>query len=262
MERVLRGPGPRTRIWSVLPEADPESGLRLDFLRLPAGSAWGERDAGQESALLLMKGQVRVRVGERVHEGARNALYEELGTAWSVSAGIPIRVEAETEAELALVRTPNPQSFEPLMVGPEDAFVDRRGEGQLEDAAFRFVRTYVDDRNGRPEGRLVLGEVVAPQGRWSSYPPHHHAQPELYHYRFSPVGGFGHAEHGEEVFKVRHEDTLRIAPGHVHAQCAAPGYRMYYLWAIRHLDDARYDAPSFDPRHDWIRRVPVERPSD
>ena len=262
MERVLRGPGPHTQIWSVLPEADPESGLRLDFLRLPPGGAWGERDVDHESALLLMKGRVRVRVGEAVYEATRDDFFEAMGTAWSFPAGLPVRVEAETGAELGLVRTANPSAFEPLFVGPKAAYVDRRGEGQLENAAFRFVRTYVDDRNGRPEGRLVLGEVVAPQGRWSSYPPHHHAQPEIYHYRFTPQGGFGHAEHGEQVFKVRHEDTLRIAPGHVHAQCAAPGYRMYYLWAIRHLDQARYHAPSFDPRHDWIRGLPSGRPAD
>ncbi|MEM6369210.1 MAG: 5-deoxy-glucuronate isomerase [Myxococcota bacterium] len=259
MERVLRGPGPVGQSWSILPEPDPESGLALALLRLPEGGRWSEQDPEHETALLLLQGQATVTIEGRARRAERAELFRTLGTAWSLPAGVLVEIQAETAVEFVRVRTRNPRAFEPLQVGPESTFVDRRGEGQLQDAAFRFVRTYVDDRNGRPEGRLVLGEVVAPQGRWSSYPPHHHAQPEVYHYRFSPAAGFGHAEHGEEVFKVRHEDTLRIAPGHVHAQCAAPGYAMYYLWTIRHLEEARYDQPSFDSEHDWIRGLPKEQ---
>ena len=43
------------------------------------------------------------------------------------------------------------------------------------------------------------------------------------------------AELGEEVFKVNDRDTVCIPPGLDHAQCAAPGYGMYYSWVIRHL---------------------------
>jgi 5-deoxy-glucuronate isomerase len=113
------------------------------------------------------------------------------------------------------------------------------------------VRTIFDDRNGPPGARLVVGEVVTSPGRWSSYPPHHHPQPEIYHYRFTRPEGYGHAETGEAVHKVRAGDTVVIDPGETHAQCAAPGYGMWYLWTIRHLDDARYAGPTFDPEHRW-----------
>ena len=59
----------------------------------------------------------------------------------------------------------------------------------------------------------MLGEVVTLPGGWSSYPPHHHPQPEIYHYRFTHPQGFGHAELGDDVFKVRHYDTIRILAG-------------------------------------------------
>ena len=55
-----------------------------------------------------------------------------------------------------------------------------------------------------------MGEVVTAPGGWSSYPPHHHEQPEIYHYRFTEPQGYGHAECGDDVFKVRQYDTYKI----------------------------------------------------
>ena len=98
---------------------------------------------------------------------------------------------------------------------------------------------------------LVLGEVVTLPGRWSSYPPHHHPQPEIYHYRFTEPQGYGHAELGETVLKVRHGDTVKIADGFDHAQAAAPGYGMYYAWVIRHLPGNPYTVPEFTEAHRW-----------
>jgi 5-deoxy-glucuronate isomerase len=96
-----------------------------------------------------------------------------------------------------------------------------------------------------------VGEVVSLPGRWSSYPPHHHAQPEIYYYRFDPPQGYGHAELGDEVFKVHQHDLLRITAGNDHAQAAAPGYHMYYLWAIRHLDGNPYTGFEYTETHKW-----------
>jgi 5-deoxy-glucuronate isomerase len=101
----------------------------------------------------------------------------------------------------------------------------------------------------------VLGEVVTFPGGWSSYPPHHHAQHEIYHYRFTEPQGYGHAELGEQVVKVRQYDTIRIPAGLDHAQCAAPGYGMYYSWVIRHLPDNPYTVPEFTAEHAWTMQA-------
>ena len=126
-----------------------------------------------------------------------------------------------------------------------------RGRGQVGGRALRYVRTIFDRTNSPPEVELVLGEVVTFPGGWSSYPPHHHPQHEIYHYRFTEPQGYGHAELGEEVVKVKQYDTIKIPAGLDHAQCAAPGYGMYYSWVIRHLPDKPYTVPEFTAEHAW-----------
>jgi 5-deoxy-glucuronate isomerase len=53
------------------------------------------------------------------------------------------------------------------------------------------------------------------------------------------------------VFKVGDRDTVCIKPGLDHAQCAAPGYGMYYSWVIRHLPGDPYTVPEFAKEHAW-----------
>ena len=54
------------------------------------------------------------------------------------------------------------------------------------------------------------------------------------------------------MLKVRHNDTVSISAGEDHAQCAAPGYGMYYSWVIRHLPGAPYTVPEFTAEHAWF----------
>jgi 5-deoxy-glucuronate isomerase len=121
----------------------------------------------------------------------------------------------------------------------------------MRETSTRIVRTIIEDPRA-PWSNLVLGEVITFPGKWSSYPPHHHPQPEIYHYRFAPSGGFGFAAIGDEGCVVRNRDTILIPPHAVHPQTAAPGYAMFYIWVIRHLDGDRYGVPTFVPEHSWV----------
>jgi 5-deoxy-glucuronate isomerase len=136
---------------------------------------------------------------------------------------------------------------------PEDTSSEQRGMGLMQDAALRVVRLTFDLER-RPESELVIGEVVHLAGRWSSYPPHHHGQPELYHYRFTEPQGYGHAELGDDVVKVKQFDTVKITGAVDHPQVAAPGYGMYYLWIVRHEPGAagRYTGFTFADEHKWM----------
>ena len=124
---------------------------------------------------------------------------------------------------------------------PEEIDTEHRGKGQLDDTCYRLVRLAFDDTISPKEAKLVIGEVLNFPGKWSSYPPHHHAQPELYYYELSPTWGYGHGELGEDVYKIKNGDVLAITNSKTHSQTSAPGFHMYYLWAIRHDDKKRYD---------------------
>jgi 5-deoxy-glucuronate isomerase len=237
------GPG-----FTAVTTLDDESGIALGVLKLAAADAVHEEPAA-ETAWLLLSGALEVRVAKQPTRLERRSLFDEGPSALHVSAGAEVELVPSEPCELLVCRARNPVAFAPkVYTSVKD---EHRGQGKVHDAAYRLVRTVFDGTNAPVEAQLVLGEVVNFPGRWSSYPPHHHPQPELYHYRFDKPAGYGHAELGEQVFKVKAYDTLRIMNGLDHPHCAAPGYAMYYAWVIRHLPGARYDTPEFEPKHKW-----------
>lgn len=226
------------------------TGIGLAVLQLAAGERHQGTAAG-ETAWLLMHGTVRGAIDRVAFDFKRASLFDESASAMHAPAGASFSIEAVTDAELTVYRCANTRPFQARAFGSADVPNEHRGAGQVHDRCLRFVRTIFDRRNSPDVVELVLGEVVTLPGGWSSYPPHHHAQPEIYHYRFSEPQGYGHAELGDEVVKVRHNDTIRIPAGHDHAQCAAPGYGMYYSWVIRHLPGNPYVMPEFTAEHAW-----------
>ena len=100
-------------------------------------------------------------------------------------------------------------------------------------------------------GDYCLGfTLIAPD---TYYPPHHHPQPEIYYYKTNPENGFAYAETGDTVHKVHNNDTVFISPGDTHPQCTPPGYALWYLWAIRHLEGNPYGTPTFVPEYLWVQ---------
>jgi 5-deoxy-glucuronate isomerase len=158
-------------------------------------------------------------------------------------------------AEFFCCSTDNPNQFDTKLYSPEECRSEFRGEGTMRETSTRIVRTVFDDTN-RPESNLVIGEVIGVPGKWSSYPPHHHPQPEIYHYRFLPKQGFGLTAIGETPYIIRDRDTILIRDGEDHPQVTAPGYAMWYLWVIRHIDGAHYGpatrTPVFTREHKWV----------
>ena len=234
---------------------DDATGIALTVHRLAPDESF-ERATERETAWLLMDGalEVSARRGgeERAATLRRGSLFDELPSAVHVSAGTTVAMRARTGVELTVYETTNRAPFAPAVYLPADVRDEHRGKGQVKDACYRFVRTIFDRDNAPAAAELVLGEVITLPGRWSSYPPHHHAQPEIYHYRFTAPQGYGHAELGEQVLKVRHGDTVKILDLNDHAQVAAPGYGMYYAWVIRHLPERPYGVPDFTEEHRWI----------
>ncbi|MEX2649611.1 MAG: 5-deoxy-glucuronate isomerase [Alphaproteobacteria bacterium] len=232
-------------------EPDADAGIEFGVLELAEGQSC-RFDVTRETAFLLMEGTIGLHVeGVTTAPLTRTSLFDESATCLHVSAGQRVAIDARGGAQLTMFAVDNDRRFEARLYLPKDVPNEHRGKGQVADACYRFVRTIFDRRNAPEAANLVLGEVITFPGRWSSYPPHHHAQPEIYHYRFTRPEGFGHAELGDTVLKVRQYDTVKILDGVDHPQCAAPGYGMYYLWVIRHLPGDPYGIPEFTAEHRW-----------
>jgi 5-deoxy-D-glucuronate isomerase len=247
---MVHNPGGFKRGYTPIVGIDSAIGIGFGILKLKSGES-KDLTSERETACLLMSGRLTFRYGGKVYAASRRSIFDEDPIAIHFARSVDMTVSANSACELAIFRVKNDKRF-PAVVFDSRNMVssERRGKGILEDTSYRIVRTIFDLTN-RPESNMVLGEDINFQGRWSSYPPHHHPQPEIYHYRFTDPRGYGHAEMGDDVFKIRNYDTLKITGRRDHAQVAAPGYGMYYIWAIRHLGGHPYRVPDFTEDHRW-----------
>jgi len=231
------------------------SDMLMDFgiLKLAPGGRYAS-GSNLERAYLLLGGEVQLEWESSARSIRRGSLFDEPPWCLQLPAGARLTLTAGAGgAELAYQAAANPAHFPARLYTPEECASEERGKGTLRETSTRIVRTIFDDRNA-PQSNLVLGEVITFPGKWSSYPPHHHPQPEIYHYRFLPAGGFGLTNIGERAYLLADGDTVLIREGEVHPQAAAPGYAMYYLWVIRHLEGRRYVTPTFVPEHAWTMK--------
>ena len=156
-----------------------------------------------------------------------------------VPENTPVKITCLSDhAELSIQRTTNKRHFAPKLYRAADCLCpsEERGKGTLGEASTRIVRTFFD-RSTCPETNFFIGEVVNFPGKWSSFPPHSHVEPEIYFYKFLPENGYGFGEFGDEAYKIKHNDLTGMPDEKTHSQCVAPGYAEYYLWVIRLQDD-------------------------
>ena len=256
--RARRPEGPAERFQEVISaREEPEVGLSFGVCKIAPGENMSLGSAEMETAVLAFEGTGFLRSAGRTLDFSRAEWIETPPTVLHCCAGDCVEAvnRGDSSVEIFVIQTYNPRRFGPRFYSAADIQSEHRGKGILQDTCHRIVRLAFDDTNGPPESNLVLGEVINFAGRWSSYPPHFHPQPEIYYYRFDPPNGYGYGELGEEVFKIRAGDLLAITASRSHCQVSAPGYNMYYLWAVRHPEGNRYRGFTFEPEHAWTLRA-------
>ena len=207
----------------------------------------------QETVYTLLCGAVEFIFAGNTAVASRRDVFHDGASLLHVPHDMAVTIRATAgPVEIAISRVANSKTFAARFYAPDDCInpTEIRGAGLMNDCSTRLVRTFFD-RTDCPETNFYIGEVVHHPGKWSSYPPHSHIEPELYFYKFLPENGYGLAEYGDQAFKVKHNDLTGM-PEHVtHAQVAAPGYAEYYLWCIRLQEDVALDTV-FVPEHKWV----------
>ncbi len=234
--------------------------VQLDLPVLAAGErATVVAPDGIEAAIVLLAGDVEL-AGRRA---TRSDVFAAPASAVYLPPGCKVDVVAYAHTELALAASVGgelraPEDAAPASVAPYDVVVHDRGRPGWQRAVHDIVADTV------PAQRLLVGETFNAEGEWSSFPPHKHdggdgepALEEVYYYRFDRPDGFGfqglYERDGDEraVF-LRHGAVVGIPRGY-HPVCAAPGYRLYYLWALApRAGTARALALHEDPAHRWL----------
>jgi len=218
-----------------------KTGMDFDILIINKNGTWSIKENEKEVAVIIVEGSGTIEFQKSRFSFERPNWIDCDPTVVHMSPGENVQISTSSQSRIAVVKTTNGNKFQGKVYLPEDIDTEHRGKNQLDDTCYRLVRLAFDDTISPKEAKLVIGEVLNFPGKWSSYPPHHHSQPELYYYELSPDWGYGHGELGEDVYKIKNGDALAITNSKTHSQTSAPGFHMYYLWAIKHGDQKRYD---------------------
>ena len=227
--------------------------MTIKVKKFTEGETITVEDSENETAFLILKGEATIRWLGNEEKMKRRDIFEKTPYCLHVPRKIKVEVTAKEGTEILIQQTDNDRDFAPVFYKPEDILYQVFGEGQWGGAAHRICSTVFDYDNA-PYSNMVLGEVFNQPGKWSSYPPHHHPQPEVYYYQFDKPQGFGACFLGDDVYKSVHGSASFITDGHDHHQVVAPGYEMCYVWMIRHLEnDTWYKTSRFyAPEHEWL----------
>ncbi|MCQ4636964.1 5-deoxy-glucuronate isomerase [Anaerovorax odorimutans] len=225
--------------------------MDIGIQKILAGKTVEFSDSEKETAFLLLEGAATFQWEGKKILAERKSLLDEGPSVLHVSKNTKVKISAGSDVELLIQKTDNEKEFASKFYTPDDCVNGIFGDGVWDNTARRTVRTVFDLSNA-PYSNMVMGEIINYPGKWSSYIPHGHDQPEVYYYRFEREEGFGAAFIGEETFKIVDNSALCIPGGPTHPQAAAPGYPMWYCWMIRHLDGNPWDKRVSDPRYEWL----------
>ena len=244
----------------VTPETAGWEYVGFEVLGLEAGRSVSRSTGSEEVCLVPLSGTCNVSAGDEEWKelGGRENVFEGPPDAVYLPPGTEYTVEASTELEVAVASAPAERGVGPMRMGPEDIDVEIRGSGNME----REIRPILMEDRGAE--RLLVVEVLTPNGHWSSYPPHKHDRDdppreryleETYYHKIRPERGFAlqrvYTEDSslDETLTFHDGDVVLVPKGY-HVVSTPPGYDLYYLnvmagpvreWRIKN-----------HPEHEWL----------
>ena len=216
---------------------------------------------GVEGAMIPLRGSFAIEGRNyRFDFRHRASVFESMPDACYLPLDEQVEVFSEAGARIALATAVATELNTARFYPAAESTVEVRGAGQATRQINQIVPAFVEG----PQ-RLIVVEVLAPGGNWSSYPPHKHDEwsesevplEEIYYFEIRG-DGFGlhrtYTTDGEidETVEVRDGDVFLVPRGY-HGPCvAAPGYDMYYLNVMAGPDPERRWMISTDPAYAWL----------
>lgn len=204
-----------------------------------------------EKVVLLLTGNILITYDDQKINCIRNNLFEQKVTCVLLKPNTNFIIQAFEKSEVLIIATFNQKLNQNYVYQKEKINSIFFGKNQWDNSALREVRTYFDYDN-QPNSNLVIGEVINYPGCWSSYPPHHHLQPEIYFFKFDKPQAFGIGVSGDFAYIVKENDIIAIKPSELHPVVSAPGYPLYFCWIVRHLKNNPWTQRIVPKEHEWL----------
>lgn len=232
-----------------------EMNMNIKVKHLKKNETYSMCDSICETAFLILFGDADIKWKNEERRMKRENPFAKTPYCLHIPRNIKVEIKANAETEIIIQQTDNERDFIPVFYTPDMVLYQEFGKGQWDGAGHRICSTVFDYDNA-PYSNMVLGEVFNKPGRWSSYPPHHHPQPEVYYFQFDKPQGFGACFIGDDVYKSTQGSAAYITSPNVHQQVVAPGYEMCYIWMIRHIDgDPWYKTTRlYAEEHEWLTK--------
>ena len=229
--------------------------MDIRLFRMKTGDVKSFKKPEEETAILLLQGKLTLCWAGQKKQVSRKDVWTEGLWCLHVCRDTEVSIQADSDdVEILVQSTHNNRDFPAKLYGPADIPWEERCHGKYGDTAKRKVTTIFDYETA-PYSNMVLGEIMNDPGNWCGYLPHSHPQPELYYFKFERPEGFGASFVGEDVYYIKDGSFSAIPGGKTHPQSAAPGYRMYIIWMIRHFDDNPWTVGTYDERFTWLDEV-------
>ncbi|MFI6985592.1 5-deoxy-glucuronate isomerase [Embleya sp. NPDC050154] len=253
------------------------SGLRV--VHLPPGGERVLATGEHEVAVIPLAGSVTVQTeGRRFELAGRESVFTAVSDFAYVPRDAELRLSGTHGCQLALASARATRRLDPAYGPAAGVPVEVRGTGRATRQANNLMTPDVFEAD-----KLIVCEILTPDGNWSSHPPHKHdtasahesVNEEIYFFRVAGRDGrtpdrtgFGlhrtYTTDGtiDETVTVRDGDVFLVPRGY-HGPCVAtPGHHLYYLNVMAGPADERAMLACDDPAHHWMRESWAEDEPD
>ncbi|HWC44367.1 MAG TPA: 5-deoxy-glucuronate isomerase [Actinomycetota bacterium] len=253
--------------WSlaVTPERAGWAFCGLRVLELEAGDSCSFASGGDELLVLPLEGGCVVECeSRRFRLAGRRGVFTDVSDFAYVPIDAEVRVTSPGGGRFALPSARAANRLDPAYGPVGEIPVELRGAGQC---SRQVINVCTPD--SFPADKILVVEVLTPEGNWSSYPPHKHDEQrpgemqleEIYYFEIGGDGGLGYQRvyssgpdrQIDVLAEVRSGDVVLVPYGYHGPSMAAPGYDLYYLNVMAGPAPERAWRFCDDPSHAWVR---------